>query len=218
MCGSNCDENVLVIPVTLFHELGYFQGFSAEASKYLPELFSSNQFCFMPRKKAEHDPNWKQLIPYMLCRYTDPAGQMSFFRYTRGKGMGEGRLHLKHSVGVGGHISLNDDLENDMLSEKNKLNIYRQGMMRELNEEVTISCSWTQTVVGMINDDETDVGKVHLGIVHILDLEAPALKPHETDLIDSGFYPVEELLKEPESYETWSSITLKALFSKPVEP
>ena len=56
----------------------------------------------------EEDPSFKQLIPYMLFRHRSPPGPDMVFQYTRGTGMGEGRLHRKRSVGIGGHISADD--------------------------------------------------------------------------------------------------------------
>ncbi len=53
----------------------------------------------------EDDPSFKQLIPYVLFRWTDADGTVHLFEYLRGSGQGERRLHAKRSVGVGGHIS-----------------------------------------------------------------------------------------------------------------
>ena len=60
-------------------------------------------FSFRPRYEVETDPSFKQLIPYCIFRH---HGQV--FHYKRGKLQGEGRLHSKRSIGVGGHISAED--------------------------------------------------------------------------------------------------------------
>jgi predicted NUDIX family phosphoesterase len=57
------------------------------------------------------------------------------------------------------------------------------------------------------------VGRVHLGIVHLLDVERPAVEPREDDIQDAGFRPVESLLMEMARFETWSQICLRALFA-----
>jgi predicted NUDIX family phosphoesterase len=201
-------EQVLVVPTALFHDLGYFQGFSSEVEKYLDELFSPEHTSYRPRGEMEEDPTHKQLIPYCIFRHTDDAGQQSVFVYTRGKGQGESRLHAKRSVGVGGHIS-SDDAE-----QGGDIHPYEEGMRRELEEEVSIETPYRERCVGLINDDETEVGKVHLGVVHIFDVEQPKVYSRETDILSTGFQPVSELLDDLSGFETWSSICLEALFGK----
>ncbi len=46
-------------------------------------------------------------------------------------------------------------------------------MRRELDEEVIIDTAYAEKIVGLINDDETPVGQVHLGVVHLCDVEQP---------------------------------------------
>ena len=128
---------------------------------------------------------------------------MRVFRYTRGTGQGEQRLHRKQSVGIGGHIS-SDDAGGSQP--------YAEGMRRELDEEVSINTSYTDRCVGLINDDETDVGKVHLGVVHVFDVASPDVAPREKDIVDAGFRPLEELLADLDGFESWSRICLQALF------
>ena len=203
---SISEEKVLVVPTALFHSLGYFQGVTAEVSRYIPALLAPEQMSFRPRAEVETDPGFKQLIPYMFFSHTDANGEMSLFQYVRGRGMGESRLHSKRSIGVGGHISFDD------LRGEQSLDIYHTGKLRELHEEVDLRSPYTEQCVGLINDDETEVGKVHLGIVHHFRLERPDLVSRETDLIESGFVPVHELLADLADFETWSSICLTALF------
>jgi predicted NUDIX family phosphoesterase len=68
-------------------------------------------------------------------------------------------------------------------------------------------------MVGLINDDESEVGRVHLGVVHLLDVDQPAVEPRESEIIEAGFRPVSELLADLSRFETWSQICLKALFA-----
>jgi len=199
-------ERVLVVPTELFHRLGHFQGFCGDVACYLDELMSPENVSYRPRAEVEEDPSLKQLIPYCILRYRDPAGRELIFHYTRGRGQGEGRLHAKRSIGIGGHIS-QDDVDAD-----GDLHPYEEGMRRELEEEIELSTSFTQRCVGLINDDETPVGRVHLGVVHLLDLTEPAAEPREADILETGFAPVEELVADLPAFETWSQICLKALF------
>lgn len=199
-------ERVLVVPTELFHELGYFQGFSREMDKYLDELFSPEHTSYRPRGEVEEDPSYKQLIPYCIFRYRDADGVEKIFQYTRGSGQGEQRLHAKRSVGVGGHISSVDAEGNG------DLHPYEEGMRRELDEEVLIEAPYTEQRVGLINDDETEVGKVHLGVVHIFDVTEPAVRSREEDIQDDGFRPVADILAELDHFESWSQICMQALF------
>lgn len=199
-------ERVLVVPTELFHRLGYFQGFSGDVDRYLGELLNSQHASYRPRHEVERDPSYKQLIPYVLFVHELPDGRLTVFQYTRGTGQGEGRLHSKRSVGIGGHISTLD------CGADGRGDAYQVGMQRELEEEVAIDTPYKARCVGLINDDLTEVGKVHLGVVHRFDVERPAVCPRETDLLECGFGPVEELLADLSGFETWSQICLKALF------
>lgn len=200
-------EEVLVVPAQLLHRLGYFQGFQRETDRYLPELLRPEHICFRPRASVEHDPDFKQLIPYVIFRHCDSAGRPSLFQYTRGTGQGEGRLHRKKSVGVGGHIASSDALRRDSAHP------YEDGMWRELREEVAIETACRQSCVGLINDDQTEVGRVHLGLVHLCDVTHPAVRPRETEIVDAGFRPLQQIIGQLEAFESWSQICLQALFA-----
>ena len=198
-------EHVLVVPTQLFHSLGYFQGFCAEVDRYLKTLFAPDNISYRPRPEMEEDSSFKQLIPYVIFRHTDSAGRVSVYQYSRGGGSGEKRLVAKKSVGIGGHISQED-------GEAKDADPYHDGMNRELQEEVIIDTPHVINLVGLINDDETEVGKVHLGIVHICDVETPDVRSNEDEIEGNGFQPIQELLDNLDGFETWSAICLKALF------
>lgn len=202
-------EQVLVVPTSRFHEVGHFQGFSTDVDRYMTSLLDPLQTSYRPRGEMENDPSFKQLIPYVLFQYDDPQTGLQIFSYKRGKGQGEQRLHSKISVGIGGHISSLD-------SQASGDETYREGMARELAEEVVIETSYKERIVGMLNDDETEVGRVHLGIVHIFDVEQPLVRSREEDILEAGFQPIAELMKKLDQMETWSSICLSALFGDKV--
>ena len=201
-------ERVLVVPTSVFHRLGYFQGFSAETGRYLHELLDERHTSYRPRAEMEQDPGFKQLIPYVIFRHLDAAGRDTVFQYTRGKGQGEGRLHSKRSVGVGGHISADD-----RSAVAGHAAVYAEGLRRELEEEVIIDTPYAEHCVGLINDDETEVGRVHLGVVHLVDVTEPNVVPRESEIIDAGFRPVDDLLANLSGFESWSQICLRALFA-----
>src|SRR5262249_30885397 len=93
-------ERVMVVPSRLLDELGRFQGFWNQPERHLAVLLDKRHIRFSPRSQMEEDPSYKQIIPYCILR----SGEW-VFRYTRGKKMGERRLHALESIGVGGHIS-----------------------------------------------------------------------------------------------------------------
>ncbi|MGL4511668.1 MAG: phosphoesterase [Lacipirellulaceae bacterium] len=200
------EERVLVVPAAVLDGLGRFQGLSTDVERYLGPLLASDQLSYEPRAAMEEDPSYKQLIPYVLLRHVAADGAQTLFTYQRGGGGGETRLRKKRSVGVGGHVST---LDSHLASGHDA---YRRGLERELAEEIEVHTPYTERVVGILNDDETPVGRVHLGVVHVLDLEAPRVTPREADLTDPRFLPVAEVLATIEDYESWSQIAVRALF------
>ena len=191
-------EHNLVIPTSDFHQVGHFQGFCGEIDRYLEVILNPQHASYRPRPEMEQDPTFKQLIPYCVFRCNGEV-----FYYQRGTAQGEARLHAKRSVGVGGHVSTLD-MDGDLTP-------YLEGMKREIEEEVEIGTGWQEKCVGLINDDETEVGKVHLGIVHIFDLDNPKVRPREKSMINAGFARPSELVLQIDDFETWSQICLKYL-------
>lgn len=188
---------ILVTPAEELDRLGRFQGFHADADRYLARLLAPGVAQFLPRPAMEEDPSYKQIIPYVLFRCGD-----SFFRYTRGKSQGEARLHAKQSIGVGGHV---DEADAD---GRATLDAYELALRRELDEEVAIASPGTLRRIGLINDDSTPVGTVHLGVVHLYELERPEVAAREDGLAEARFVSIEELRQGFERLETWSQIAL----------
>ena len=124
------------------------------------------------------------------------------FCYTRGKGQGEARLHRRRSLGVGGHVS-----EEDARGSKS-YEAYEAAMRRELEEEVEIRSPGHSRRVGLINDDATPVGRVHLGVVHLFELDRPEVRPREEELAEAHFLGIDEIRSLREEFETWSQIVL----------
>ena len=199
------EERVLCFKRELFEKLGVFQGMSLEVGKYLPVVTAQSNVIYLNRSEAEQDKRYKQLIPYALIICGDKV-----LRYRRGKGGQETRLHGLYSVGVGGHISEED---NGLFSSGIG---YHDAMRRELLEEVSIDVT-KEMAVAVINDDSTEVGFVHLGIVHIVYVADESLANRRSGIVSPEFVPVSEAVKNPESYESWSRFCLEnlhALLSK----
>jgi predicted NUDIX family phosphoesterase len=202
--GEMPQEDVLVVPRAVFERAGAFQGFCADTAAYLPLLLDPRHTAWRPRAAVEDDPSFKQLIPYCVLAWRDATGVARYFAYTRGGGQGDARLRARRSVGIGGHISSTDGEHGDDTS-------YEAGMRREIAEEIAIGGLWTDRCAGLINDDSNSVGSVHLGIVHVLELERPEVASRETAVVECGFESLDALLADRERFETWSQITLDAL-------
>jgi predicted NUDIX family phosphoesterase len=191
------DERVLVVPGSVLDELGRFQGFSAEAERYLSALLAPGVASFQARRDVEDDPGFKQIIPYVVFRSGDVV-----FTYKRGQSQGEARLHRLRSLGVGGHVSEAD------AEGSSTLDAYELALRRELDEEVEVHSEGRIVRLGLINDDSTPVGSVHLGVVHVYELHRPSVKPREEGLADPEFIEVSELRRYWDEFETWSQICI----------
>jgi predicted NUDIX family phosphoesterase len=194
------DERVLVVQRSLFDELGAFQGVTLDTETYIPTLLDPRNYTFCARSLAEDDPSMKQIIPYFIITHKD-----RIWSYVRGKKSGEERLVAKTSIGIGGHINDEDiDLFEDL---------YERASERELSEEVVVPEGYTQEIVALLNDDSNDVGKVHLGIIHIVRCPTPDVSKRESLITDGGFKTLDELREMRESLETWSQLCLDSLDS-----
>ena len=200
---SQPDENVLVIRRSLFDELGSFHGLNFEPDKYLQALLSRGNNFFLPRAQAETDPTHKQIIPYAIITHNNRV-----LHYVRGKKAGEQRLVAKGSIGIGGHMNQEDEsLFNFAIDEA----AYRAGVEREVNEEIRIESPFEDRIVALLNDDTTEVGRVHLGIVHVFRLAEEKVQKREAMITNVGFLEKEELLARRENLETWSQLCVDSL-------
>ena len=203
------EERVLCFKRELLENLGVFQGLSLDVGKYLPAVTASENIFYQNRSEAEQDRSSKQLIPYALIICGD-----RILRYRRGKGGQETRLHGLYSVGVGGHISEED---NGLFSGR-QLG-YHDAMRRELMEEVAIEVT-REAAVGVINDDSTEVGFVHLGVVHIVNVSDESVAGNRSGIVAPEFISISEAVKNPDAYESWSRFCLEnldALLAKAVD-
>jgi predicted NUDIX family phosphoesterase len=195
------NEHVLVIRRELFDQLGSFQGLNFDAQKYLDAFLARGNNFFLQRSKAEINPAYKQIIPYALIAFENKVAY-----YVRGKKAGEQRLVAKGSIGIGGHMNETDESLFAMDEQA-----YRAGVEREVNEEIKIDTPFEDRIVALLNDDSTEVGSVHLGIVHVFKLKEPQVQKREAMITGLTFLSKEELLSRRETMETWSQICLDSL-------
>jgi predicted NUDIX family phosphoesterase len=201
---ADSDEKVLVFPRSIFEKLGVFQGFSKEVDHYLPTLLDSRNNSFKPRAQAENDPNFKQIIPYVVI--TDGRNVL---HYVRGKKAGEQRLVAKGSIGIGGHI--NDEDETLFNTKNFGIQAFQDAVKREVCEELMVEGSFDARAVGLINDDSTDVGRVHFGVVHVLFRTPDKVKKNEQVITQVEFVPIDELKEKRSQMESWSQLCLDHL-------
>jgi predicted NUDIX family phosphoesterase len=147
------------------------------------------------RAPAETDGSLKQIIPYAIIRFGDQV-----YLVKRSKRQAEARLHDLYSVGLGGHISESVDESSDVI---------RAALARELDEEMVIAGPSRVKYVGIINDDTTDVGKVHLGILHEVLLEGDYCRIREKENMTGNWCAIPSLANYYEKMESWSQIVCR---------
>jgi predicted NUDIX family phosphoesterase len=195
------EEMVLVVRRDLLESLGIFQGLCSDVESYLPSLLSRENNFFTPRSVAETDPSLKQIIPYAIITH---GGRI--LRYRRGKRSGERRLVAKGSIGIGGHMNDRDE----GLFALNR-DAYLGGVEREINEEILIPPPLSNEIVALINDDSTEVGQVHFGIVHVVELPSANVEKRENMITGLEFLTPDDLRAEEATLETWSQICVRNL-------
>lgn len=174
---------------------GAFTAPQLEALLNLPQYF-------LPRSHAEHDPAFKQIIPYQLF-----CCQSRFFVYQRGGKVGEQRLSGRLSVGIGGHINT-DDAEDGMLTPA----AYQEALRRERIEELEEIDEVSTRFIGWINDDSDPVGQVHLGAVHLDEVNNPdslRIREQGEDLHAQGWWSAGEIMSKAERFEKWSVLAVE---------
>jgi predicted NUDIX family phosphoesterase len=195
------EENILVVPRRVFDRLGAFQGLAFEPERYLRAFLDPAHNLFLPRGAAENDPAHKQLIPYLVLRHGERV-----LCYTRGSSGGEARLHARLSIGIGGHIN-----DGDTHAAHFDEAAYFRAVERELHEELEIPGGYRQRIAALLNDDSNDVGRVHLGIVHLIEVDSPDIRPREDAIGGLSFLSAAELAPQRDRLESWSQICFDGL-------
>ena len=148
---------------------------------------------FRPRAEVEVDRSWKQVIPYLVLR-DGPR----YFLMQRTQAGGDARLHDRWTIGVGGHLNPGDG---DLAG----------GLRREWREEVRADFEPEFTLIGLLNDDTTDVGSVHLGAVYLADAGGRLVAIRETDKLAGDFAEPGEVAAVVDRMESWSALVFEHL-------
>jgi predicted NUDIX family phosphoesterase len=194
MHNNQNTEKVMVVPTNLLYEVGYFEGISTDYSRLLNTI--SNNYIFKDRSGVESDSNYKQIIVYALINYKN-----SILRYKRGKKITESRLKNKLSIGLGGHVT-----KYDISAGQDP---FITCLYRELSEEIHINTKLDHRFVAILNDDSNPVGAVHLGIITVIDLKQPNVKPKEKSIMECKFINKKDLRNNLQNYEKWSQICIE---------
>jgi predicted NUDIX family phosphoesterase len=195
------EEMVLVVRRSLLESLGIFQGLEFDVDRYLARILSREHNFFAPRSSAESDPGLKQIIPYAIL-----VSEGRVLRYKRGKRSGEQRLVAKGSIGIGGHM--NDRDEGLFALDREA---YVVGVQREIDEELIVNTPLVNRIAALINDDSNEVGQVHLGVIHIVELATPTAEKRESMILGIEFLAPEQLRAERDTLESWSQIAVDNL-------
>jgi predicted NUDIX family phosphoesterase len=148
---------------------------------------------YEPRPAMERDPAFKQIIPYLVVR-DGPR----YFLMRRTKAGADERLHERWSIGVGGHLNPGDGGLD-------------RGLQREWQEELHADFVPEFHLVGLLNDDTTDVGRVHLGAVYAADVGGRPVEIRETDKLTGAFVDPAEVAAVADRLETWSRLAFEFL-------
>jgi predicted NUDIX family phosphoesterase len=148
---------------------------------------------FRPRPEMERDRSWKQVIPYLVLR-----DDRRYFLMRRTRAGADERLHDRWSIGIGGHLNPGDG---DLLG----------GLRREWAEEIEAAFEPEFRLIGLLNDDSTAVGSVHVGAVYIADASGRAVGIRETDKLSGAFAEPGEVAAVRDHLETWSALVFDHL-------
>ena len=183
-------ELVYVVPRDAILGHGAWHGVrTTETDAFLAVVDAHGRF--EPRAAMEADPSFKQIIPYLVLR-----DGYRYFLMRRTRAGGDARLHDAWSIGVGGHVNPGD---RDLAG----------GLLREWTEELVADFIPEFRLVGLLNDDTTDVGRVHLGAVYVAEAAGRAVAIRETDKLTGGFATPGQVAEVADRLETWSRLAFE---------
>jgi predicted NUDIX family phosphoesterase len=199
---SKDNQKIIVVKKDILFGNDYFQGFKWDVEVGYERRILSNMEV-MRRGDAETNPEFKQPIGYSVI-FND-GKVVAYQRSSKG---GEKRLHGKWAWGFGGHVEPSDN------SNKNPM---RDSTSRELHEELLFreAVITGPKVIGYINDDTNDVGKVHFGILYSFDVICDEILPKDSEIERIKLCTVaelEEMCSSPDfDVESWSRISMEPL-------
>ena len=190
----NQEEQILVVPrEKLLGDNPWHGLYIPEDNRFAERVLEHQEF--HSRSAMEQDPQYKQIIPYLVFHH---GGKL--FLMQRKSNASEQRLKNKYSIGIGGHIRSEDMETNDILD----------WAYREFHEEVAYEGTIRPTFLGVVNDDSNEVGQVHAAFVYLLHGDMPDI--HVKSELQSGtLVSLQGCLAYHDRLESWSQIVLDAL-------
>ena len=185
-------EQVLVVPrASLMTDPGWLGIRTDGLADFEPLVAAEGRY--VARPAAEVDRTLKQVIPYLVLRDRD-----DYFLMRRTRAGADARLHDRWSIGVGGHLNPGDGG-------------LREGLIREWHEELVADFEPAFRLVGLLNDDSTDVGAVHVGAVYVAEAAGRPVAIRETTKLSGAFAPPHEVATVVPDMETWSALAFDFL-------
>lgn len=211
-------EFILAADAAFFSQSGLFTPGITVIGENLWMTGIQSHLVVRERAALETNPHYRQLIPYVVLRQKPLQGKPKYFFYQRMKGVGEQRLAGNHSIGIGGHIE-STDIKHYTTNNAIALEAtIHDAMRRELIEEFDIRAIFEGDIpfegfngfsYGTILDDSNEVGKVHAGLIYLVDVpDNLIVTSKETELEARGFETAEKLL-EDSTMEGWTVLLLK---------
>lgn len=193
--ARGADEMIIGVPRAVALPDGAWRGFKRfrsdeDGMREIARLDGAGRS--RPRRELEVDPAWKQPIPYAIALYRDASGVRHLFWMDRLAGGSDRRLHGRASFGVGGHIGAED---RGILA----------ALEREWREEVETTVDPNFVPLGLLNDDNDEVGRVHLGVVFLAQLSSPEIAVREREKLAGALVPVERAVARASELEGWSA-------------
>jgi predicted NUDIX family phosphoesterase len=183
-------ELVYVVPRETILGDGAWHGVrTTDTAEFLAVVAARGRF--ESRAAMEADPSFKQIIPYVVLRDRE-----RYFLMRRTRAGGDARLHDAWSIGVGGHVNPGDG---DLAG----------GLLREWTEELVADFVPEFRLVGLLNDDTTDVGRVHLGAIYLAEADGRPVAIRETDKLSGAFATPAQVQEVADRLETWSRLAFE---------
>jgi len=189
------DEQILVVPAAALDAVGAVQGFTPAADFAPYQTLVRQEGRFGWRSAMEEDPTYKQIIPYLIFKHAD-----TYFLMQRRADASEQRLKNKYSLGIGGHIRQEDLTDCDIAS----------WAKREFHEEVAYAGQLTISPLGLINDNTSAVGRVHVGFAYLLEGDSAAIAI-KSELKSGSLVPLDVINEHYDQLEAWSQLVVPHL-------
>ncbi len=194
----------MVVARSLLFPGGEWTGFQDSGLDDLLERIRRG-YRFRPRREVEEDAGEPQIIPYLVFRHRE-----RYFLTRRLRRSSERRLRHLYSLGVGGHIN-----PEDVEGAADPIEI---GLRREWDEEVVYEGGFRHRFLGAINDNTTEVGRVHFGLIFLLEGDQEAISIREVDKLQGALFPLEAMRSYYLDMESWSQLIFDYLVRKPPVP